>query len=783
MRARGRYVRVHRRMRTDLLRDWLRLAAAMANVLFRRTTVLFAVLLIAVEPCIAELECPPYGISSEGESKNEVSCSVTWNREYMRGEVNDIIKKEEKKFIRFRTPIKNYTVSSEHDPNQNTDRVITWIWASDKFDYMLFYPQNFQTLSLGTTDIVAENIDNDKMRIESCNDCNSSCSIGYNELKELLLNVSVPLGEEWEYLCIEVDGGLSDIVDDYPDRQELKMLNTRNFALPDILYHARFLKRYFTFCTFFALACKNVSNYYCYDLQGNCKVKEVLSHYNTIIYLAVLLWLYSPILVCYLPSSKRTYSHQHIHGMFPTYKTPVYFGRCIQKYFFCYHTSVGDRYTEYLVRARRAFGFILLATLSFRFLLLPAYQFVSWIIFFLFVTATLWPGYISVYIQPDIPKCFPLFDTQYPDGIIKWHGSRSSSIEYQKLSYIMLERMYMPFDGKFWMYILENCFHQLRLSYQQSFVFLPFWVCQVMLWMLIGQVKLCVSILIVIFYFILPMPYFAKELYRAIHSGVYKYCSTIWCARGKPTVVKMFETLFSFYQAIILVTLLPYFIITLFSLCLLLTEITIFTYIGASIAPDKVIHYFVLMVAFGTAVYTMINSVHKLYSNILKDVVFLLENDAEFKFIRSNVKNNVPNLRLTLNKTTNEGVYLVNVPRQFREQVYFKNEFVSFMNCRLYFSIVETILPIRRQVLLVFVKLFLMVFFIIISMWVKNVYKHENKVSDILSMAGNMAVYFIPTALQFLSSQGQFGRKNDAQQKIDIVAAIVNYIRMKSNTI
>ena len=717
----------------------------------------------------------------EGEVESEFVCPAEWNWDHMREKVQFMLKNEEIKFIRFRAPVRGYS-----NPRLGLERwsgFVTWIWVPDQFDYMLYYPQNFQTLSLGTTDIIVSNMEDDDIRID-CSRCttNASCGVGFYELRGLIRNVSDQLGVEWGYLCVEADCGVTDIVSDYPPEQSLRMLNTRNFALPDILYQARFIKLFYTKCSFLEDECKEVPNYYCYGLNGYCIVKEVMCHYNIIVYLSLVFWLFSPILVFYLPSSRRTYSLKHVSDMFPTYKSPVYFGRCIQD-ILCYHISVTDHHSEYLIRMRRFFALLALATLSFRFLLLPTYQLFSWAVFILFVIAAVLPHYISVYVNPQVPQCFPLFNTPYPAGIVKWHGSRVNSIEYQKLAYIMIERIYMATDSKFWAYIVENSFWYMTLFYHQPSAFPPLWICKMLLGVLAGVVTFSFSITIVLVYFVVPMPYFAKELFLSINSGVYKYCSTIRNSQTLGKAKKLLIILLSFFHAAILCILLLYFILSLFSACFLLTEIAIFTYLGASIAADKVLHYFLLIVAVGTAVYTMIHAIHKLYSSILKDAVFLLESDAEFDYIESQLLKR-PNLALTLEKTDHKGVYLKGIaPSQFREQLYINEEFVSYMNSEMYFSIVESLQPIRRQVLLLFVKLLIMIFFIGLSMWVKNVYKSESKVSDIFEMAGNVAVYFIPTVLQFLSSQSQFGRKMDAQQRVDIATKIVDYIHEKSKAI
>ena len=158
------------------------------------------------------------------------------------------------------------------------------------------------------------------------------------------------------------------------------------------------------------------------------------------------------------------------------------------------------------------------------------------------------------------------------------------------------------------------------------------------------------------------------------------------------------------------------------SLCFLLTEVTIFTYLGASIAADIVFHYIVLLVAFVSTVYAIVHSIHKQYSSILKDVVQIMENDSEseIEYIKSQIQ--IRRMRISLHKTAQDGVQLIgNQPTQYRENLYVHRDLVNYMSTRLYFSIAENVRPIRRQVPLVFVKLLLMLFFIGLSMWTKNV--------------------------------------------------------------
>ena len=740
--------------------------------------------------CRAHLSCPsPAHVTNAreatGDPASEFSCvECDWNVGDVRADIKDIFTDEQKKFIRFRAPVINYT-NRQLGLERWSGRV-TWVWVAGRFHYLLHYPLNYQTLSLGTTDLVAENTEEEEIQINSTGcGTNTSCGVGFFELREVMEIEARAQGVEWEYLCVEADNAVLDIVSDYPPNQELSMLNSRNFALPDILYQWRFLKLYFSNCSPFSLACMNVTNYFCYRRHDNgrsCVVKELLSHYPKIIYLSLIFWLFLPILVFYLPSSTPVYSVRQIQGMFPTHKLPVYLGRCIQRCL-CYHATLADRNGAIFIRLRRALGFILLSFLSFRFLILPAYQPFSWVVFCLFFTAVLYPNHLSVYITPEFPNSFPLFDEPYPDGMLRLRGSRTNSIEYQRLAHIMLERIYLPFDWRFWVYIGKNSFKQLRLRFvQRSHTYSPLWMCEIVVSAIVGIITLFLSVIVVSTYFIVPLPYFAKELFLAIHSGVYQHCHALWSSQTTPIVLKPFGIFLSFFHGSTQCVLLLYLILTLFSVSFLLTEVTIFTYLGASIAANTVFHYFVLIVAFGSTVYAIVHSIHKQYYSIVKNAEVLFENDSEIDYLKMLIRRR--GMKVSLHKTVRDGVHLLgNSPTRYDEILYVKQDLVGYVNTELYFSVVENTQPIRRQVVLVIVKISLMLFFVILSMWTKNVYKNESIVSDIFNVAGQMAIPFIPAVLQFLSSQGQFGQKAEAQHKIDIVHAVVLYVQKKSDSL
>ena len=84
------------------------------------------------------------------------------------------------------------------------------------------------------------------------------------ELEELMENVTASVDMDWDYLCLEADYGVGDIVSGYPNKQSLAMLNSHNFALPDIFYQWRFVVHLITECPTLSTSCTELKphNYY-----------------------------------------------------------------------------------------------------------------------------------------------------------------------------------------------------------------------------------------------------------------------------------------------------------------------------------------------------------------------------------------------------------------------------------------------------------------------------------------------------------------------------------------
>ena len=741
---------------------------------------------LCVHSSHAWLDCPalPSGmelktlnVKGEGERESEFLCPAQWtNWEHMRGKLMNKLKGE-KRFVRFRAPVTNY--SNSRLGLNSWSGYVTWIWVAEKFNYLLYYPQNFQTLSLGTTDIISTNLDDDDIAI-SCSHCpnGTSCGIGYFELRDLMDNVTRSLNLDWEYLCIEADYGTQEIVSDYPEKQNLQMLNTRNFAFPDILYQWYFLKNLFSKCSFFTISCRAVPNYYCFHPLKKCDLKELLRKYNIIMYLAIAMWLFCPLLVYYLPSSQVSHMRTHVSGMIPTFKNPIYLGWCLQRVL-CYYTSKHKGSSKWLIRLRRAIFLLLLAGLSFRLLLYPPYPMLSYPILVLCAVASLIPRYLSEPLVPEPPDHFPLFRKEFPSGLIKWSHKKEASREYQRLAYVMQERAFLVIDCRFWEYLCEHSFSNLLFAYKQGGNKAMYWLMTVCVGALRGTVTFICAVCIVPYY-LLPLPFFMKELFCAITRGVSSYFNS---QRRLPRsiTVKICLLLTGFSFKALISFLLLYSILSLFSLCYLLTELAIITYIGASITPKMATQYVVLLISVGTAIYTMIHSLHQEYSRILEVMVKVFEDEKKLNHIASRVTQ-IQGMKLALMKNTEGGVDTQDIAQnQLHKKLYCKDEFVSHIRKGLFFSIAESLQPIRRQVLLFIVKTILMVFFIVVSMWVKNVYKSESQVSDIFSFASSVAVSFIPSILQVLSYRSHFGRSAEVEQQLEVADAIVDYVKQQSD--
>lgn len=428
-------------------------------------------------------------------------CEMEWtNRDHIRNKFQDRLRKGEKQFFRLRLP----TVF-----NGTIIHYVTVVWVNSHNQYMLHFPQNFQTLSLGAMTIISENLKNNHISWQCPPNC-SVCGMGRRTLSEFLSNLTSDNHKYyWKYLCIPASYGMEHILDDYPQSWSgFSLLNSRDFAFPDTLYYLYFFKMLFisrrsplgvpTYK-------EDFPNYYCYNMESKCVVKELLMKYYILVYTAFGIWLYMPLLVYYLPSS-ATPRDRHPQGMIPTHQSPVYFSHYIQV-MLGYHLKDHSQMSWWKIRLRRFMALIFLYLVSIRFLTMAEFRASSWLVFVGLSIAALFPRYLSKSITTEVPKCFPLFPNQpYPKGLIKWNTDKEQTIEFQRLAYIMQERILLVLDLKFWLFVVSNSF--ILLVNQSNGVF---FVLRAMVSLILGVCTLLAAVLIALVYFLVPILFFARK--------------------------------------------------------------------------------------------------------------------------------------------------------------------------------------------------------------------------------------------------------------------------------
>lgn len=697
---------------------------------------------------------------------DDSNCSIQWhNKDHIRDKFRDRIQKGEKQIFRLRVPV----------VLGGTAHHVTVVWVTAENQYLLFFPQNFQTLSLGTTVIISENLRHNHISYTCPVNC-SRCGLGRRELAELLSELTANETQyKWKYLCIPDSYGTEDILDEYPESSsDLYSLNSRYLTLPDLLYYFYFFKTFFVRRPFLGIPAykEDFPNYYCYDNTGQCVVKEFLMKYYILVYTAVGVWLYCPLLVYYLPSSESVKRGGGGGGkrMLPTHKSPVYYTHCIQ----CmlgYHLTESSEGAWWKIRLRRFLFLILFFSVSFRLFILSQFRLFSWALLLLMSIGILIPLHISKSIQTEKPHCFPLFpDSPYPEGMIKWSEAKDRSIEFQRLAYVMQERIWLAVHCKFWKFIVTNSFSSFIDCMKGSGMINVIFIC---ISFLHGAVILLAAFLIVVTHFLVPILFFTKEMLIGIIVGSKDYYND----KHRTT----FSFLASAFHCLVMSLFLLYGLIVMLALSQFLNEVAMFTYIGAILTPTMALKYVVLASAVVTMVVTMVRELHKSYDEILKVTKNVLEEEKSRESLDKEAKDKNLNLNL---KKDDKGVHV------FKEgsatphcSLLEFDTYSSLVSKELFDYIVEQYQPLKRQIILIVIKLLLTIYFIGIAMWIKNVFHIERKVKDIFSLASHFAVIFLPSLIEFLSYRGKFGKNAEILRKREVYSVTVGYLEFLSSKI
>ena len=758
---------------------------------------LFSVM-VMLSPVLSE-DCPslparanqslPYALNvreKDSEKKSEFLCDFIWTDfEHLKEKLLDRLTQRQKTFVRFTVPVLGF--NNPYLSMVNYSGCLTWTWVLGTHDYMLYYPHNFIVISIMTMGIITQDwaidyinavpvslkecgVDPDWFDTDDvvgfcdpeCVKANLSCGIGKYELEKLLLNISDGKDKfKWNWLCLQSSYDVLDIVP------------VPNFAFPDLLYYWRFLSMLRTRRPKFGTMQTKTDfpNYYCYNRKDKCEVMELLSHYWLVPTIGLLLWLYCPLLIHYFPSSTPKKSKGVSKDMFPSYKTPIYFGRCL-KQVLCFYTQKGMPRAQYLIRLRRLLFLILLVVTSLRLFIQPPYYKYSLPLLVCSVLAALVPIYLSEHITAKLPSQFLFWDL--PPGLVR---AKSNLVEYQQLAHVMQERMYLTVDEDFWKFVFRSSFHYCYSLYSSS----PRNTCEFFVVVMLTPLALLFSSLVFIivfisnllFYFI-PLPYFYFTLLRAVCTGEFQYIQRVW--RQSSMLWLVIKLTFVLIHSILMIGLVFYTLVVTFIWCYAVSEFTMFTFIGGVLTASMAFQYFVLIGSIVTAIYALVRDLHEWYDRILEEVINILKEKKIFEKLAGDVHSGSGNTIIFEEQPPNEKITVRKAGQSVPHCLLLTHDGITtYVDKRLYNDIVEKCRPLRRQILFIVLKIIAILFYSFVALWVKNVYHMEEKVGNIFQVVQTVAVFFLPSALQFISYKSHFGKKKDILRE-EIYDSLVEYL-------
>ena len=249
-------------------------------------------------------------------------------------------------------------------------------------------------------------------------------------------------------------------------------------------------------------------------------------NYYVVVIIASFMWLYSPLLVYYLPSSEPTAVNYppdlNSRDFIPTYTSPVYFGnllRCV----LCFYV---EKNKDAKSRVRRLIFIFCSFGVSFRFWYTPYW---SMLVFLMPVFL------IGVSIYRHIGACFSIMNIQPTSWIngntqIASFEKNTNKKEYQFLAHCMQERFYLLVDRRFLTMLVSESFksplftstwtdlHRVRSLDPQQFI-LSVFTC--------GLTLTYMVILVVVYHFV-PAFYFYKQLFLAVFNATRRTRLVYW---------------------------------------------------------------------------------------------------------------------------------------------------------------------------------------------------------------------------------------------------------------
>lgn len=698
-------------------------------------------------------------------------CQFIWtNRAEMIDNLRDRLKyRGHKEFLRFKVPV--YYFDEALTWKQASDEFDTWVSVADTHEYMLHFPHNFNVLSLGTMGIITNDFWGPNREGKILGYCERTCArhklmkprctLSWKDIQEFMSNVTMEAKQEWKYVCLQLDYNVTDVI------------RNPNSAIPDLFYYWRFLRQLFSKRPYLGIGISkdDFVHYKCFDSKGQLKKKEILMKYFVILIIAIILWLYSPLLVCYFPSSKPTtfnYPRGLNHKNFcPTYRSPVYFGnfvRCILCFYMEERKGIKSRI--------RRFVFVSCSfVISIRLLFTP-YQNYFVVFCLASLVAALVPEFLSVYLRDKLPTHF-LGLWKYPEGVFRENTRKK---EYQFLAHCMQERIYLVTDQRFWEMLVKESFKAPFFSNTWTlYKFRP-------LSILVSSVLVCVitfalAILVTIVFYLAPAFYFYKELFLAIYTGTKDNVHRTWHGNSKWRVYNFFMSIICFVHGVILTALLIYFIFATMFCCYLLAEVSMFTYIAAVLIPSMAFRYIALVGSVSFVLYKVAKDLRENYDKLRDQIVKILENSDDLVQLNNICGTKSPwKFEREVDPDGAVRVVLKTDPAQLSKVMLYRDHFSTYLSRRLLDFCIEACDPLRRQIMFIIVEVFVMTFYVLIAMWIKNVFHKEKEVSAIFGIAQTIGVYFVPNLLQLLAHRSHFGKKDDVLFHLRVHEAIVGYV-------
>ena len=201
-----------------------------------------------------------------------------------------------------------------------------------------------------------------------------------------------------------------------------------------------------------------------------------------------------------------------------------------------------------------------------------------------------------------------------------------------------------------------------------------------------------------------------------------------------------------------------------------------FTFIGGVLTASMAFQYFVLIGSIVTAIYALVRDLHEWYDRILEEIINILKEKKTFEKLAGDVHLGSGNTITLEKQPPNEKTTVRKVGQSVPHCLLLTHDGITtYLDKQLYNDIVEKCRPLRRQILFIILKIIAILFYSFVALWVKNVYHMEEKVGNIFQVVQTVAVFFLPSALQFISYKSHFGKKKDILKE-EVYDSLVEYL-------